>query len=70
MAKVVTTTYRVEELPPGMVAELDAAPQELVRSRSTPAAGTSMRCSRSLGGRAVRPSGLTKEKLAELLDDC
>jgi hypothetical protein len=34
MAKVITKTYRVEELPPGMVAELDAAPDAALGLRA------------------------------------
>ncbi len=72
MAKVITKTYRVEELPPGMVAELDAAPDQLVRvtvdARRRRDVDALLEITRQASGEA-RKRGLTTEKLAELLDD-
>jgi hypothetical protein len=71
MAKVITKTYRVEELPPAMVAELDAAPDELVRV-TVDARRRDVKALLEITRRASREArrrGLTKEKLAELLDE-
>jgi hypothetical protein len=72
MAKVITKTYRVEELPAGMVAEPDAEPDELVRvtvdARRRRDVDVLIEITRRASREAKR-RGLTKEKLAELLDD-
>jgi hypothetical protein len=72
MAKVIIKTYRVGELPPGMVAELDAAPDQLVRvtvdARRRRDVDALLEITRRASGEA-RKRGLTREKLAELLDD-
>ena len=72
MAKVVTKTYRVEELPPDMVAELDVAPDQLVRVTVDARRRRDVDALLDLTRRASREArrrGLTQEKLAELLDD-
>jgi hypothetical protein len=72
MAKVITKTYRVEELPPSMVAELDVAPDELVRVTVDARRRRDVQALFEITRRASREArrrGLTKEKLAELLDE-
>jgi hypothetical protein len=72
MAKVITKTYRVEELPPRMVAELDAAPDQLVRvtvdARRRRDVAALLELTRR-ASREARRRGMTEKKLAELLDD-
>jgi len=72
MAKIVRKTYRVEELPPAMVAELDAAPDQLVRvtvdARRRRDVEALLEITRQ-ASREARRRGLTKAKLVQLLDD-
>ena len=72
MAKILRKTYRVEELPPGMVADLDAAPDQLVRvtvdARQRRDVGALLDLTRR-ASREARRRGLTEPKLAQLLDD-
>ena len=72
MAKIIRKTYRVEDLPPGMVAELDAAPDQLVRvtvdARRRRDVDALLELTRR-ASREARRRGLTKEKLIHLLDD-
>jgi hypothetical protein len=72
MAKIVRKTCRVGELPPGIVAELDAAPDQLVRVTVDARRRRDVEALLEITRRASREArrrGLTKEKLAQLLDD-
>lgn len=72
MARIIRKTYRVEELPRGMVADLDASPEQLVRvtvdARPRRDVDALLELTR-WASREARQRGLTKEKLAQLLDE-
>ena len=72
MARIIRKTYRVEELPQGMVADLDATPDQLVRvtvdARRRRDVDALLELTRR-ASREARRRGLTKEKLIHLLDD-
>ena len=72
MAKIIRKTCRVGELPAAVVAELDAPPDQLVRVTVDARRRRDVAALLDLTRRAsheARRQGLTKEKLADLLDD-
>jgi hypothetical protein len=71
-SKVIIKDVRVRDLPPQLRADLDAAPEDIVRvivdaQRACDVADLLALVDRM--GRTAAKRGLTEEKLAELLDD-
>jgi hypothetical protein len=72
MAKIIRKIHRVGELSPGRVAEFDAALDQLVRVTGDARRRRDVEALLEITRRASREArrrGLTKDKLAELLND-
>lgn len=72
MAKVIRKEMKASELPPIFAAELDAAPDQIVRVTVDARRRRDARELLAITARAsaaAKQRGLTRQKLAELLDD-